>query len=88
VLTAGHVSSQADRNVMVILQDGRTVRGKTLGANHGIDSGLIKISDKNPDGGDWPFADVARSKPIKPGEWCMATGHPGGYQRGRTPVAF
>jgi serine protease Do len=86
VLTAGHVSSQADRNVMVILQDGRTVRGKTLGANHGIDSGLIKISDKNPDGGDWPFADVARSKPIKPGEWCMATGHPGGYQRGRTPV--
>jgi serine protease Do len=86
VLTAGHVSGQADRNVTIILPNGETVRGKTLGANHGIDSGLIKINDPNPAGGAWPFADVARSKPLKPGEWCMATGHPGGYQRGRAPV--
>src|SRR5947209_6835185 len=51
VLTAGHVSSQPDREVTLILMDGRQVKGKTLGANHRIDSGLIKITEE----GTWPF---------------------------------
>ena len=45
VLTAGHVSGQPGRNVTIILPDGKRVRGKTLGANHGVDSGLIKITE-------------------------------------------
>lgn len=86
VLTAGHVSGDANRACMLILQDGRVVRGKTLGANNGIDSGLIKITDPNPDGGPWPHAEMGRSEKLERGQWCLATGHPGGYQRGRTPV--
>ena len=46
VLTAGHVSGNADRDCQLVLASGRRVKGKTLGANNGIDSGLIKIVDK------------------------------------------
>jgi serine protease Do len=46
VLTAGHVSGEPGREVKIILHDGRTVKGKTLGRNIAIDSGLIKITDK------------------------------------------
>jgi serine protease Do len=86
VLTAGHVSGDANRQCFLILPDGRTVRGKTLGANNGIDSGMIKITDPNPDGGAWPHAEMGNSAKLEQGQWCVATGHPGGYQRGRTPV--
>jgi serine protease Do len=86
VLTAGHVSGAANRTCMLILHDGRIVRGKTLGANNGIDSGLIKITDPNPDGGPWPHAEMGNSEKLERGQWCVATGHPGGYQKGRTPV--
>jgi serine protease Do len=83
VLTAGHVSAQADRDVTILLADGRRIKGKTLGANHGIDSGLVKITEE----GTWPFAPMGSSTDLKPGQWCLATGHPGGYKPGRTPVA-
>lgn len=86
VLTAGHVSGEANRQCFLILPDGRMVRGKTLGANNGIDSGLIKITNPNPDGGAWPHAEMGNSTTLEQGQWCVATGHPGGYQRGRTPV--
>src|SRR3954464_3764628 len=57
VLTAGHVSSAPDRDVIVLLPDGKSVHGKTLGINYGADSGLIKITVPPPGGGDkWPFA--------------------------------
>ncbi|HLJ95287.1 MAG TPA: S1C family serine protease [Gemmataceae bacterium] len=82
VLTAGHVSAEPGREVLLILMDGRRVKGKTLGANRGIDSGLIKITED----GTWPFAPMGNSADLKPGEWCIATGHPGGYKTGRTPV--
>jgi serine protease Do len=82
VLTAGHVSSQADRAATILLSDGRLIKGKTLGANHGADSGLIKITEE----GTWPFAPMGASTNLKPGQWCIALGHPNGYKRGRTPV--
>jgi serine protease Do len=82
VLTAGHVSAQPDREVMLFLTDGRRVKGKTLGANRGIDSGLIKITEE----GTWPFVPMGNSADSKPGAWCLATGHPGGFKTGRTPV--
>jgi serine protease Do len=81
VLTAGHVSADPDREVTIILMDGRRVKGKTLGANRGIDSGLIKITDE----GTWPFAPMGGSSELQAGQWCIATGHPGGYKTGRTP---
>lgn len=82
VLTAGHVSGTAGRDVTIILHDGRRLKGKTLGANKDRDSGLIQIADKGP----WPFAEMGKSAAMKTGQWCLALGHPGGFRPGRTPV--
>jgi len=84
VLTAGHVSGKPDQDVVVILSDGSRVKGKTLGQNTGIDSGLIKITDKHE--GPWPHAEMGNSAVVKLGQWVISTGHPGGYKKGRSPV--
>jgi serine protease Do len=81
VLTAGHVSGKPDREVALIFPDGKSVKGKTLGANPGIDSGLIKITEE----GEWPFVEMGKSGDLKRGQWVVALGHPGGFVNGRTP---
>ncbi|HTK76222.1 MAG TPA: trypsin-like peptidase domain-containing protein [Gemmataceae bacterium] len=82
VLTAGHVVGEANQDCRVIMPDGRVLKGKTLGANRTIDSGMIKITDP----GKWPFVELGESKELKLGEWVLAIGHPGGYKAGRSPV--
>jgi len=82
VLTAGHVAMKAGLDVILTLPSGKRVKGKTLGINHALDSGMIKISEK----GDWPHVELAEADTLAPGDWCVSTGHPGGYQRERTPV--
>lgn len=82
VLTAGHVSGAAGRNVTIIMPNGKTYRAKSLGANQGVDSGLIKITDK----GEWPVLSFGDMQDIKNGSWCLAVGHPGGYRGDRPPV--
>lgn len=81
ILTAGHVSGAPGRDVVVYLHNGKTTKGKTLGGNHGIDSGLIKITTV----GEWPTAEMGDSSQLKPGHWCMVVAHHGGYKPGRTP---
>jgi serine protease Do len=83
ILTAAHVSGEAGRNVVVILPDGKKLKGVTLGANVGIDSGLVKITE--PDA-KFPFIEMGHSSELKKGNWVIAIGHPGGYQAGRSPV--
>jgi serine protease Do len=82
VLTAAHVNMRPNIDVTFILHDGRTVKGKTLGLNRSIDAGLMKIHDE----GKYPYVEMGNSKGVKEGQWCVATGHPGGYERGRQPV--
>ncbi len=82
VLTAGHVSGAAGRRITIIMPNGKTYRATSLGANQGVDSGMIKITDK----GTWPFLPIGDMKDVKNGSWCIATGHPGGYRTGRPPV--
>ncbi|MFO0969599.1 MAG: trypsin-like peptidase domain-containing protein [Gemmataceae bacterium] len=86
ILTAGHVSGEPGRPATIILPDGRRLKGKTLGANRGIDSGMVLITLEEKDKIDLPTAEMAKSNDLKRGEWCLAIGHPGGYQKGRTPV--
>jgi serine protease Do len=85
VLTAGHVSRDANRDVQITMPDGSKVKAKTLGANHYIDSGFLKITDKPPKG-KWPFVEMGKSADLKKGQWVITTGHPGGYKDGRSPV--
>ncbi|MFO0930483.1 MAG: trypsin-like peptidase domain-containing protein [Gemmataceae bacterium] len=82
VLTAGHVSGKPDQVCTLIFPDGKRVRGKTLGWNKRLDSGLIKITEK----GKWPFMPMGDSKKLKKGQWVIGVGHPGGFRPGRTPV--
>ena len=82
ILTAGHVSGDAGRVVTIILHDGRRLRGKTLGANNGIDSGLVVITEK----AEFTYVDMGKSADLKKGVWCLSLGHPGGYKPGRPPV--
>jgi serine protease Do len=82
VLTAGHVSGTPGRDVILTLASGRKVKGKTLGVNRGIDSGLIKITEE----GKWPHCEMGKSADLKRGDWCLAVGHPTGYKEGRSPV--
>lgn len=82
VLTAAHVAGKPDRKATFILPDGRRAQGKTLGIYRTLDAGLMKITEKGP----WPFAEKAKPDGIDVGGWCLATGHPGGFQEGRKPV--
>lgn len=82
VLTAGHISGEPDRDAELILPDGRKLKGKTLGGNVSLDSGMIRITTE----GEWPFVEMGDSSKLKEGAWCFALGHPEGFRRGRKPV--
>ncbi len=85
ILTAGHVAMEPDLDIIVILSDGKRVKGKTLGENHAIDSGMVKIVDP-PKNGEWPHVEIGDSKNLQSGQWVVSMGHPGGYRTGRPPV--
>lgn len=80
VLTAAHVAGGPGYDVRIILHDGTRLEGKTLGIHTQADGGLIKITDE----GEFPFAPLVREDEApKMGDWCLATGHPGGFQPDR-----
>ena len=56
--------------------------GRDVGLYRTLDAGLMKITDPGP----WPFAEMAKDEPCACGQWCVATGHPGGFEEGRNPV--
>ncbi len=80
-LTAGHVVGRPGQPVTFIFADGKTARGKTLGMYREIDSGMMQITDPGP----WPYVDMAKSEGLETGEWVVAIGQPGGFDRDRTP---
>lgn len=88
VLTAAHVSGPSGKDATIILPDGTKVKGKTLGKNKELDSGMIQITEKSkaPDG-KWPFLPTGKSGGLKKGQWVVSLGHPGGWRAGRQPVA-
>lgn len=81
ILTAGHVLMTDQPELQVTLSDGRTVKAKALGRNLNIDAGLAKLEGDGP----YPYVERGSTKDLELGMWCVALGHPGGYQLGRTP---
>ncbi|MFT4548787.1 MAG: serine protease Do, partial [Verrucomicrobiales bacterium] len=81
ILTAAHVTAAAGRELIVTFPDGRTVNAISLGANSSRDAGMAKITDE----GDWPYVEMGDPADLDLGEWCVAMGHPGGYDPNRTP---
>lgn len=83
VLTAGHVAQEPGRPVTFIFPDGKTARGVSLGINHGVDAGLMKITEE----GEWPFVEMGTMDGVEAGDWVVAMGHPGGFDIERPMVA-
>lgn len=88
VLTAAHVIGDPNRRAIVILHDGRRVPGRTMGVYRTLDAGLLKLTGAPSDYGydEWPHVEQGESADLKPGQWCLATGHPGGYETSPMPV--
>lgn len=83
VLTAAHVAGRPhNQECKIHLSDGREVKAMTLGLYRTLDAGLMKITAE----GEWPHADLADSTKLRYGQWCVAMGHPGGYQDDRGAV--
>lgn len=101
VLTAAHViepsagprrrgrddaDGTAGQTVRLILANGKMVKGKVLGRNPKVDSGMVQITDPVPKDADWPgakdgkwpFVPVGESAALQKGQWVVSLGHPGG----------
>jgi serine protease Do len=83
VLTVAHVCGEPNRDVRFFFPDGKTARGKTLGMNYEIDSGLMRITDE----GRWPHVEIGVLEQTRLGDWVLALGHPGGFDPERSVVA-
>lgn len=82
ILTAAHVVSRPGREVTVRFPDGRRAKGVSLGMHTSADGALVKITDE----GKWPFLElVEEGQGPKVGDWCLAAGHPGGFDEDRSP---
>ncbi len=88
VLTAAHVAGAPGSGVAIILADGRTLGGKTIASRREMDVGIIRITREpgTEPAEKWPHAPLGHSSSLRDGQWCIATGHPGGYRQGRKPI--
>ncbi|MBX3438378.1 MAG: trypsin-like peptidase domain-containing protein, partial [Planctomycetaceae bacterium] len=83
VLTAAHVSGPPGRRIEVALSDGTITIGRTMGRSRFLDASLIKIDASNR---KYAYARLGAIGNVHHGDWCLVTGHPGGYQPDRPPV--
>ena len=84
IITASHVTRKAGRVLIVRLQDGRTVKGVTLGSNAANDTSAIKLLDDGP----WPYLKtVSPDYTAQAGQWCVAFGYPLSWPRDKPASA-
>jgi len=81
VLTAAHVVAALSDDVIVIFPDGKRVKAEKLGGDYDRDAAMVQITEE----GAYPFVKVGKSKDLMRNEWCVAFGHPGGFDSMRTP---
>ncbi|MGK0187879.1 MAG: serine protease Do [Verrucomicrobiales bacterium] len=81
ILTAAHVTEATGKELTITFADGREVTGMALGSNRTIDAGLARITEEGP----WPHSTIGQSDVIPMGTWCIAMGHPGGFNADRPP---
>ncbi len=86
VLTAAHVAMRPNKPATVILANGRRLEAMTLGLNKNVDAGMLQISPGQNEGADWPHATLGDSSKLARGMWCIATGHPSGFDQTRGVV--
>ncbi|MCH2063446.1 MAG: trypsin-like peptidase domain-containing protein [Roseibacillus sp.] len=81
ILTAAHVAASLSDEIIVIFPDGKRVKAEKLGGDYDRDAAMVRITEE----GDYPFVKVGKSENLLRNEWCVAFGHPGGFDPMRTP---
>ncbi|GHC52011.1 trypsin-like peptidase domain-containing protein [Roseibacillus persicicus] len=81
VLTAAHVVNAMPGELTVILPDGTRLPAEVLGGEYTRDAAMVRITKK----GEYPHVDLAESDDYSFNQWCLALGHPGGFDVKRTP---
>ncbi len=79
VVTAAHVTNEPNKQMKVLLADGRELPATSLGVDHETDGALLQINAPGP----FPYRPYVETKTYKVGDWVIATGHPGGPVMGR-----
>ncbi len=72
ILTCAHTDHLPGEQFTVRLSDGRDADAVALGTNPITDIGLVKITTP----GSWPFAEIAESSTLKPGDPLVVAGYP------------
>ena len=72
LVTNNHVVDKA-RTVEVVMDDGRSLDAKVVGADPKTDVALLKVTE----GGDFPYVRLAKATP-RVGDWVVAIGNPFG----------
>jgi serine protease Do len=75
ILTNEHVIDGMER-IVVKLSDGRSLRGRVIGADPDTDIALIKVDGQQ----GLPVAPLGDSSTLRMGEWVCAIGNPLGYE--------
>jgi S1-C subfamily serine protease len=79
ILTCAHGQQLPGERFTVRLSDGRDADAVALGTNPATDIGLVKITTP----GSWPFAEIAESSTLKPGDPLVVAGYPGRDAKGK-----
>jgi serine protease Do len=75
ILTNNHVVEGMER-IVVKLSDGRSLRGRVVGADPETDVALLKVDGQS----GLPVAPLGDSSTLRTGEWVCAIGNPLGYE--------
>jgi S1-C subfamily serine protease len=81
IATCAHHRKLPGESVVVLLPDGRDLRGKVLGNSAVADVSLLKITEEAP----LPFVELGQSTTMHDGDFCWFTGFPARRQD-RTPL--
>jgi len=72
VLTAAHVIVKNGTTIQVTTFDGKKLAATRRWIDEAADTAMLQITSNQ----HWPAAKLARSTKMRPGAWCIATGHP------------
>jgi serine protease Do len=82
VLTAAHVIGKRGEKMMVTLAGGSKKNAVSKGGSELSDAGMLQL-EKNE---LYPYVPLAKQGSSTPGQWCLALGHPNGFNQERGMV--
>jgi serine protease Do len=82
VLTAAHVIGKRGEKMMVTLAGGGKKNAVSKGGSELSDAGMLQLEQNEL----YPYVPLAKQGSSAPGQWCLALGHPNGFNQERGMV--